>query len=137
MIIYTYQQKTLEVFKMEERIKEIIEKMSTEDKVALWNEYCDSTNRTDDWVYSMEEFDEIMSGRKPWDIVRTCYYGDLNPTHEYFWFNGYANLESDDWIDGEKSPFDIDELVYYIVENEEDFGNDEIAEVLEGEEEEE
>ena len=122
---------------MEEKIKEIIEEMSTEDKVALWNEYCDSVNRTDDWIYSMGEFDEIMNGREPWDIVRTCYFGDFNPTHEYFWFNGYANLESDDWIDGEKSPFYIDELVDYIIENEEDFGNDEIEEVLEGEEEEE
>ena len=36
-----------------------------------------------------------------------------------------------------KSPFYIDELIDYIVENEEDFGNDDIAEVLEGEEEEE
>ena len=73
---------------MEEKIKEIIEEMSTEDKVALWNEYCDSANRMDDW------------------------------------------------IDGEKSPFYIDELVDYIVENEEDFGNDDIEEALEGEEEE-
>lgn len=31
---------------MEERIKEIIEEMSTEDKIALWNEYCVSTNDT-------------------------------------------------------------------------------------------
>ena len=122
---------------MEERIKEIIEEMSTEDKIALWNEYCDSVNKFDDRIYSMEEFDEIMNGREPWDIVRTCYFGDFNPTHEYFWFNGYANLESDYDIDGEKSPFYIDELIDYIVENEEDFGNDEIAEVLEGEEEEE
>ena len=74
---------------MEERIKEIIEEMSTEDKIALWNEYCDSANRFDDW------------------------------------------------IEVEKSTFYIDELVDYIIENEEDFGNDEIAEVLEGEEEEE
>ena len=47
------------------------------------------------------------------------------------------SVESDYDIDGEKSPFYIDELVDYIVENEEDFGNDDIAEVLEGEEEEE
>lgn len=87
---------------MEERIKEIIEEMSTEDKVALWNEYCDLEHRFDDRIYSMEEFDEIMSGREPLDIIRTCYLGDFNPTHEYFWFNGYANLESDYDIDGEK-----------------------------------
>lgn len=122
---------------MEERIKEIIEEMSTEDKVELWNEYCDSEYRFDDRIYSMEEFNEIMSGREPLDIAMTCYFGDFDPTHKYFWFNGYANLESAYGIDGEKSPFYIDDLVDYIVENEEDFGNDDIAEVLEGEEEEE
>ena len=88
-------------------------------------------------ISNEREVNEIMSGKEPWDIVRTCYFGDFNPTHEYFWFNGYANLESDYDIDGEKSPFYIDELVDYIVENEEDFENDDIAEVLEGEEEEE
>ena len=122
---------------MEERIKEIIEEMSTEDKIALWNEYCDSANRTDDWIYSMEEFDEQCSGMTPTEIAQSILYGDFRINDNYFWFNGYANLESDNWIEGEKSPFYIDELVDYIVENEEDFGNDDIAEVLEGEEEEE
>lgn len=122
---------------MEERIKEIIEEMSTDDKIALWNRYCNEDSRADDFIYSIEYFDEIMSGREPLDIARTCYFGDFDPTHKYFWFNGYANLESDDWIDGEKSPFYINELADYIIENEEDFGNDEIAEVLEGKEEEE
>ena len=121
----------------EKRIKEIIENMSEEDKISLWNNYCSNASTSEYWIYQMEEFDEIMSGREPLDIARTCYFGGFNPTHEYFWFNGYGNLESDNWIDGEKSPFYIDELVEYIVENEENFGNDEIAEVLEGEEEEE
>lgn len=122
---------------MEERIKEIIEEMSTEEKIELWDNYCNADNRYDDWIYFMEEFDGIMEGKNPWEITRACYFGDFNPTHEYFWFNAYGNLESEDWIDGEKSPFDIDELVYYIIENEEDFGNGDIAEALEGEEEEE
>ena len=122
---------------MEERIKEIIEEMSTKDKIALWNEYCSNNNRIDDWIYYMEEFDEIMDGREPLDIARTCYFGDFNPAHKYFWFNGYANLESDYDINGAKTPFYIYELIDYIIENKEYFGNDEIAKVLEGEEEEE
>lgn len=122
---------------MEERIKEIIEEMSTEDKVTLWNNYCDAGNMYNDEIYFMEDFDEIMEGKNPWEVARCCFFGDFNPAHNYFWFNAYENLESDDWIDGEKSPFYIDELVDYIIENEEDFGNDDIAKVLEGEEEEE
>ena len=122
---------------MKEKIKEIIEEMSTEDKVVLWNVYCGSANRIDDWIYSMEEFDEQCFGMTPTEIAQSILYGDFRINDNYFWFNGYANLESDYDIDGEKSPFYIDELIDYIVENEEDFGNDDIAEVLEGEEEEE
>ena len=122
-------------YEMRERIKEIIEEMSAEDKVILWNKYCDSKHNFDDHIYSMEEFNEIMYGREPWDIVRICYFDNFNPTHTYFWFNAYENLESNDWIDGAASPFYIDELVAYIVENEEDFRNDEIAKILEEEEE--
>lgn len=122
---------------MEERIKEIIEEMSTYGAITLWNGYCDLANRMDDRIYYMDDFNKTMNGREPLDIAKTCYFGVFNPIHELFWFDGYANLESGDWIDGERSPFYIDELVDYIIENEEDFGNDNIAEVLEGEEEEE
>lgn len=118
---------------MKERIKKIIEEMNVEGKVALWDDYCSADNRYNDWIYFMEEFDEIMEGKNPWEIARSCFFGDFNPTHAYFWFNAYENLESNDWIDGAASPFYIDQLVDYIIENEEDFGNEEIAEVLEEE----
>lgn len=123
---------------MEEKIKAIIEAMDNGDKIALWNESCRECNYYDDEIYSMGEFDEIMDGYSPLDIVQKIYYGGgFNPNSSYFYFNGYANLVSLDYPDAEKNPFCIDDLVDRIVRNENAFGNDEIAAVLNGEDDEE
>jgi hypothetical protein len=123
---------------MEEKIKAIIEAMDDGDKIALWNESCREFNYYDDEIYSMGEFDVIMDGYSPLDIVQKIYYGgNFNPNSAYFYFNGFANPVSLDYPDDEKSPFCIDDLVDRIVRNENAFGNDEIAAVLNGEEDDE
>lgn len=123
---------------MEEKIKAIIEEMDDGDKIALWNESCRECSYYGDEIYSMGEFDEIMDGYSPLDIVRKIYYGgNFNPNSVYFYFDGYANLVSLDYLDVEKSPFCIDDLVDRITRNENAFGNDEIAAVLNGEDDDE
>lgn len=123
---------------MEEKIKAIIEEMDDGDKIALWNESCREYGYPDDEIYSMDEFNDIMEDYLPFDIVQKIYYGgNFNPNSAYFYFNGYANLVSLDYPDVEKSPFCIDDLVDRIVRNENAFGNDEIAAVLNGEGDEE
>lgn len=109
-------------------ITEIIDAMDDSEKISLHNEYCSETNNMDDYIYSMDEFDEIMDGMKPWEIARAAYYsGKFCPAHDYFWFNGYGNLESDDFCPSIIYPSDIAD---YIVRNDDDMGNDEIREVL-------
>lgn len=77
-----------------EEIKEVLESMDTTEIIEIHNAYCDATNNPDDYIFNMEDFDEIMSGRNPWEIARCCYYGkEFCPAHAYFRFNGYANLE--------------------------------------------
>ena len=44
--------------------------------------------------YDMDCFNEIMSGLEPDELARRIFFGDFNPNHEYFEFNGYGNLES-------------------------------------------
>lgn len=110
-----------------EAIKNIIEDMDDSDAVALHNEYCYETNDYDDEIIEMERFDEICEGMTPSDIARSIFYGDFNPNHEYFHFNGYGNFESTnyptDWI----YPGDI---AREIVDREESFRNDEIQEEI-------
>lgn len=50
---------------IEERIIEAIENLFIDEAVSLWNEYCSEDNRMDDYIYSMNEFDEIMGNMKP------------------------------------------------------------------------
>ena len=80
----------------------------------------------------MEEFDEIMDGISPWNIATKIFYGDFRPNDNYFRFDGYANLESFDYISDE---VDLEEIADYIIDNDEDFDNSDIREIL-GEEDE-
>ena len=85
-----------------EAIKNIIEDMDESDAVELHNEYCYETNDYDDEIIEMERFDEICEGMTPSDIASSIFYGDFNPNHEYFHYDGYGNFESTnyptDWI---------------------------------------
>ena len=110
-----------------EAIKNIVEDMDESDAVALHNEYCYETNDYDDEIIEMERFDEICEGMTPSDIARSIFYGDFNPNHEYFHYNGYGNFESTnyptDWI----YPGDI---AREVVDREKSFENDEIQEEI-------
>lgn len=123
---------------LEEKVMEAIENLSSDEAVSLWNEYCSEDGRMDDYIYSMNEFDEIMGNMTPLDVARTCYYGEFCPADDYFWFNGYANLESSDFPSmDDKSPFYAKELAAWIIKNENALYCDEIQEILDEDDEEE
>ena len=116
-----------------EMIKDLLENMSESQLYIIANEYFDKTNYYDDRIYDMDEFDEIMSGMSPSDIATKIFYGDFRPNDNYFKFNGYANLESFDYISDE---VDLEEIADYIVDNDEDFDNSDIREIIDEENEE-
>lgn len=115
-IMKTYKEKV-------EAIKNIIEDMDDSDAVALHNEYCYETNDYDDEIIEMERFDELCGSMTPLEVARSIVYGDFNPNHDYFHYNGYGNFESTDrptdWI----YPGDIARV---IVDRECAFENEEI-----------
>ncbi len=114
-----------------EKIKEILESMSTADIIAIHDEYCNATNNIDNYIYNMGEFDEIMGNMTPWDIARACYYGhEFCPDHDYFRFNGNANLESFDFVPEGNSGIYISDIAEYIDRDEDALNNNEIQEVL-------
>lgn len=119
---------------MREEIREIIDNMNADEQVAIHNRYCDEVGYSDDEIFSMDEINEWLAGKDPDEILRMAFYGDFRPCDEYFCFNGYANLESTDYPD---EWIDIDDIVDYIIDNDEDFDNDEIRDILDEDEEEE
>lgn len=116
---------------LEEKVREAIENMYGAEVVDIWNNYCEACNLWNDVIYGMSEFDEVMEHESPWRIARACCYGDFCAAHEWFWFNSYGNLESSDFpiIDGD-SPFFLNNVVDYIVENNDPLHNDEIHMIL-------
>ena len=117
-----------------EKIVELIENMSAADMVQVNNEWCNNAGYPDNWIYSMDEFDEICAGMTPWEVARAAYYsGKFCPAHDWFWFNGYGNLESDDFPIGQVW---ADDIADYCIDNDADLYNDEIREILDEEEEE-
>lgn len=127
-----------------ERILEVIKGMEDGDIINLWNEYCYDTNRYDDEImdaYTMEEW--VTNSNDTMNILNRFYFGSdeeregtsANPNRNYFTFNGYGNIISFDYIYNsyteEFSYIFVDELIDYIIENENAFGVDEIAEILE------
>ena len=63
-------------------------------------------------LYNMDDFDEVMRGYTPTELAQRIFFGDFNINHDYFFFNGYANLESicEYEIQGHFEPI-IDEIV--------------------------
>ena len=65
----------------------------------------------------MEDLDIYRDGLTPTDIANKIFFGDFNPNHEYFRFNGYENLESFDEWELNKELFDnIDEIIERIID---------------------
>lgn len=121
-----------------EKILDAIKEMDTADLVSLHNAYCDISNNMDDYIYSMDEFDEIVGNMQPWEVARCCYYGhEFCPAHAYFWFNGYANLESSDYFPCKHGPIYLEDIAAYIDREEDTLENDEIQDILDEMEEEE
>ena len=118
-------------------VREYLDTLDDGEKVNIWNDYTDAANSPDDHIYSMDEFDEIFSDTKPWEIARACFYSRrFNPSDSWFWFNAYGNTESADYISDhdDRSPIDLDEVAEYIVSNDDELSNDDIRAILDGEE---
>lgn len=112
-----------------DKIKGILEGMDFDELIAVWNTYCDEV-RNEENVYFMEEFNEMFDGVKPWEIARSAFFGDFNPTHDYFTFNGYGNLVSFDYFTDNNCPIIIDDIAEFVDRTEYALDNHELLGVF-------
>ena len=106
----------------------IIKNSDDDDLFYINNHYQDEVNG-DNLIYPMDDFDDFMSSLTPLELSCRIFYGEFNPNHKYFWFNGYGNLCSSDYASDFPYIFEK-EIAEWCVENDEDFGIQEIREVL-------
>lgn len=77
-----------------ERFVSAFADLDTDMQVSIYNEYAYSVG--EEPIEDMGMFDDILYGKSPIDIAMMVAYGDFNPSHDYFRFDGYGNLESTD-----------------------------------------
>ena len=115
-----------------QKIVDYINGMGVEEKIALHNTYCDAANCMDDCIYAMDEMEEILDGVDKWELVRMIRFGDFDFMKEFWGFNGYGNLVS---YNAWELPIFASDIADYILSEEDSLGNDEIQEILDGEDE--
>jgi len=100
------------------QLSQVIEQLKQDDSLLLqaYSEY--ASNNGYDSVYDNDDDSINMMFSDSHDAIRSAFYGDYNPAHAYFTFNGYGNLQSFEYLDCDNSPIDIEELAQWIVDNE-------------------
>ena len=117
-----------------EKFTEEFNNLSSNNKIAIYNEYCSEHGDTDKMLYDFdEEFFETAFGNDPIEAARATFFGDIqNWSDEYIRFNGYGNLESlseydavevaEDHVD---DIYEYEDVWEYYIESEEDEDEDE------------
>lgn len=128
---------------MKNKILQILQETEESAIIYAWNYFCENANRFDDMIESMDNFNDHFSNMEPVEIALRVYYGNdegrnetsFNPNRNYFYFNGYGNPVSFDYIYNSYSkefsaPVYIDELIEYMIENKEACFIDEVQELF-------
>lgn len=105
-------QTTLSSVQLQQVINEL-NQFATSDLIEVYNEYADQNSY--ERIYDNDELilDDMFTSH--YDAIRAAFYGDYNPSHAYFTFNGYANLQSFDYLDSEHCPIDLEELAQWLI----------------------
>jgi hypothetical protein len=81
----------------EERFAEFFAEQDPATQMGIYNEYAYATGYEPIWY--MEELNDVCGEMCAGDLAFKIFYGDFNPNHNYFTFDGYANLESIERVD--------------------------------------
>ena len=117
-----------------QKLVDYINGMGIDEKLALHNAYCDAANCMDDWIYTMDELEEILDGVDKWELVRMIRFGDFDFMKDFWGFNGYGNLDS---YNAWELPIFASDIADYILQEEDSLGDDEIENILNDETEDE
>ena len=108
-----------------ENIKEVVEDFKEAKLVELWNNYCDE-NCYEERIYylSDDEINDFFSNKAPAELIRMG--SDVDLDNKYFYFHLGELNTTDDIYD----VVDIDELVDYIIDNDDDCNDIDIRGLL-------
>ena len=133
-----------------DKIRDYLTGLDDDAIVQIWNEYIHNNNYFDDEIFDAETMEEIIEnsaeGALYW--VNRFFYGSddygtdeasANPNRNFFRFNGYGNIISFDYIynqfDDTFHHIEVDDMIDYIIENNDSLCDDGIQEILDEKEE--
>lgn len=125
----TYEQKV-------EQIKAILNDMYDDELIEIHNRYCEANRSYDDLILNNDDvtLDDVMGECTFSEAACKLHYSDYNYNDNYFWFNGYGNLESSN---DPKDIIFVDDIARYVVDDKDDLDNMDLREAIEGWQEEE
>lgn len=108
-----------------EEINNVVESFTEEQSIEAWNNYCDE-NHYEERIYylSDDEINDFFSNDTPAELIRIGKDVDLD--NKYFYFHLGKLNTTDNVFDA----VEIDELVDYIIDNDDDCGDSELRELL-------
>lgn len=108
-----------------ENIKEVVEDFREDKLVELWNEFCNKNYYEEVISYlSDDEINDYFSNKTPAELIRMG--SDVNLDNKYFYFH----LEELNTTDNIFDVVDIDELIDYIIDNDNDCNDTDIRDLL-------
>lgn len=93
--------------------------------VGLWNEYCENNNYWDDRIFSMDELDDLFCGCGAIELIDKL-SSNFSTSDDYFKDTIYG-LESFDNIE---DVIEIDDVIEYIIDNDDNLYCDAIRDML-------
>ena len=108
-----------------ESIRVVVEDFKEEKLVELWNKFCDK-NYYEERIYylSDDEINDLFDNKTPAELIRMGSDVDLN--NKYFYFHLNELNTTDNVFD----VVDIDELVDYIIDNDDDCNDIDVRNLL-------
>ena len=108
-----------------ENIREVVEDFKENKLVELWNEFCDKNNYEEVIYYlSDDEINDFFRNKTPAELIRMGSNVDLD--NKYFYFHLGEMNTTDNIFD----VVDIDELVDYIIDNDNDCNDTDIRDLF-------
>ena len=106
-------------------IREVVEDFKENELVELWNKFCDENYYEEGICHlSDDEINDLFSNNTPAELIRMG--KDIDLDNKYFYFH----LNELNTTNNIFEVVDIDEIVDYIIDNDDDCGDSELRELL-------
>ena len=114
-----------------EKIMDLLKEEGPGTLMWINNTYCEKI-RYDNYIYSMNSIEEMLEGCSLKRVLRKVAHKDFNIRDRFFQITATRFVSFDDIEDGNQMYFD--DIVQYIIDNDDDLGDVYIREILEEEE---